>query len=85
MAEITSKLLDKWEREGWKAMECDLEEYVPNEFWELLDAYRALCDRHARLCEWAEEQVSSYSGDENYLCPAGRAQIGLPPIKGIAD
>lgn len=28
-----------------------------------------------------EEIYSDYSGDANYLCPAGRVQRGLPPFK----
>ena len=77
----TGTMICEWLALKGQGMASAVGEYTPDEFWYLLDVVDGQEQQISRMREWMELRVSSDSGSPDYLCPAGRVQVGLSPFK----
>lgn len=80
----SSNMMQAWYSLKGKGMASAVGEYTPDEFWYLLDVVEGQELKMQKMREWMERCVSSDAGSPDYLCPAGRVQVGLPAFKAKA-
>jgi len=73
--------ITEWEKLDGEGIASAVGEYTPDEFWYLLDVVQGQQREIARLEQFIEGFVGTDLRNPNYLCPAGRAQLGLPAFK----
>lgn len=77
----TGTMICEWLDFKGQGMTSAVGEYTPKEFWYLLDTVQGQQRQMERMRDWMESRVSSDSDSPDYLCPAGRVQVGLAAFK----